>query len=631
MKTLKGLLYILVAAFTLASCADDFEYTPAAPESGYGIYFDANAAATLEVELDSESVTIPVYRSKTGEAVTIEIANTQAVAGMFDIPASVTFDAESKVANLVITYDFADFEPDVEYEVALAINDEENVTEYGPKEYIFAVKYPSPYTSLGFGYWTDAIFDDMFKLGIETWPVEIFENDIKPGLFRISNIYANYDCPLAIAGWGDGELAGLEPLDTFVEIDATDPEKVFITEQGLVGYDFGNGGTYIVSVAGYYLAEGDPASAEGNYGTYDVAKGTITFPEEGLLYGDDYNGGWFPVNQSGKFRVLMPGFANVNPQITAVENNGTFIDKEGNYYAMFTATPNKDALTFKYAAVQGVGIDVAAAAATIIDGTAANIGEGEFVKAKPAEFRALVTESGNYTMVVVPMNGNTAGEPATAVFQIAIGGGEELPKNSVEDFYGTYTLSGKYTQDLQNTAPITFDGVVISEFPTPEGYTGTYAQITGLLPFDIDLGTTDAIIATYDELVHGLIISTPYFGDAGTTLYTDESKTTTADYRYYFQPMDYEALYYTDQVMLTFDEEGVIHFGKSYLTKNPNLNPTGYATGVENTEDPNDYGSMIFMFDITLSPSTGEAPAPAPASVKSWRKVAPKYATFLKL
>lgn len=631
MKTLKSLLYVVVAAFTLASCADDLEYTPAAPESGYGVHFDADAAGVIEVELDSESFTVPVYRSKAGEAVTIMIANTQAEEGMFDIPNSVTFEADKTVAELVITYDFEDFEPDVEYGIALAINDDENITEYGPSEYVFDVVYPSPYVLIGTGYYTEDMFASQYSsFAVETWQVDIYENEVTEGIFRISNPYYNVNCPYF--GLTEDDLAGMgiEPLTTYIEIVATDPDRVYLPTQSMQ-IDVGYGEVFFSSMAGYYLANGDAETAEEYYGTYDVEKGTITFPVGSLLFAETgyNNGSLYPSNNSGKFRVLMPGFANVDPQITAVENKGTFIDKDGNYYGMFTATPNKDALKFKYAAVQGVGIDVAAAAAAILDGTAANVGEGEFVKAKPADFNALVTESGNYTLVVVPLNGETAGEPASVVFQISVGGGEELPTHSVEEFYGTYVLAGQYTQNLETTAPIGWDGVVISEFPTPEGYTGTYAQITGLLPFNFTIGTTDAIIATYDELTHGLIIGTPYFGDAGTTMYTDNTQTTTADYRYYFQPLDYANLAYADQVMLTFDEEGVIHFGKSYLSEVPDRTPTGYATGVENVEDPQDYGSVIFMFDLTLTPSTGEAPAPAPASVKSWRKVAPKYASFL--
>lgn len=632
MKTLKSLFYILVAAFTLASCADDLEYTPAAPESGFGVYFDAEAAGVVEVELDSESFTVPVYRSKTGEALTVMIANTQSVEGMFDIPNSVTFEADKNVAELVITYDFADFVPDEEYGIALAIADDENLTEYGPSEYMFDVVYPSPYVLKGTGYYTEDMFASQYSsFAVETWEVEIYENEVTKGIFRVSNPYYNVNCPYF--GMTEEDLAGMgiEPLTTYIEINAEDPNKVYLLTQSMqinVGY----GEVFFSSMAGYYIAKGEPENAEGYYGTYDVEKGTITFPAKSLLFAETgYNdGALYPSNNNGKFRVLMPGFANVNPQIESVENKGTYIDTEGNYYAMFTATPNKEALTFKYAAVQGVGIDIAAAAAAILDGTAANVGEGEFVKAKPADFNALVTESGNYTLVVVPLNGDVAGEPVSVVFQIVVGGGEELPQHSVEEFYGTYALSGQYTQNLQTTAPIAWDGVVISEYPTPEGYTGTYAQITGLLPFNYSIGTTDAIIATYDEMTHGLIIGTPYFGDAGTTMYTDETQTTTADYSYYFQPLDYANLAYSDQVMLNFDEEGVIHFGKSYLTKYPDVTPTGYATGVENVEDPTDYGSVLFMFDITLSPSTGEAPAPAPASAKAWRKVAPKYASFLK-
>lgn len=430
MKTLKSLLYVVVAAFTLASCADDLEYTPAAPESGYGVHFDADAAGVIEVELDSESFTVPVYRSKAGEAVTIMIANTQAEEGMFDIPNSVTFEADKTVAELVITYDFADFEPDVEYGIALAINDDENITEYGPSEYVFDVVYPSPYVLIGTGYYTEDMFASIYSsLPIDTWQVDIYENEVTEGIFRVSNPYYNVNCPYF--GLTEDDLAGMgiEPLSTYIEIVATDPDRVYLPTQSMQ-IDVGDGEVFFSSMAGYYLANGDAETAEEYYGTYDVEKGTITFPVGSLLFAEAgyNNGAFYPSNNSGKFRVLMPGFANVDPQITAVENKGTFIDNEGNYYAMFTATPNKEALKFKYMLVEGLTPDVEAVKAAIIEGTAEGIGEGEFEKAKPADFKALVPATGRYTVVVVPFNGDTAGDAQTAQAEVVIGGGEPLPE-----------------------------------------------------------------------------------------------------------------------------------------------------------------------------------------------------------
>lgn len=426
MKTLKSLLYVVVAAFTLASCADDLEYTPAAPESGYGVHFDADAAGVIEVELDSESFTVPVYRSKAGEAVTIMIANTQAEEGMFDIPNSVTFEADKTVAEMVITYDFADFEPDVEYGISLAINDDENITEYGPSEYVFDVVYPSPFKSLGMGWYTEDIITKWFNLSETTWPVEIFENELTPGIFRLSNLFLSYDCPMF--EFEPGDLDEIEPLDHYIEINATDPENVVLVyTDDYVGVNFGYGTMFVCSLND--LGNPDYASMGG---VYDAQKGTITFPAGNIAIGCEAITGsatsMYQTNASGKFRVLMPGFANVDPQITAVENKGTFIDKEGNYYAMFTATPNKEALTFKYMLVEGLTPDVEAVKAAIIEGTAEGIGKGEFVKAKPADFRALVPATGRYTVVVVPFNGDTAGDAQTAQAEVVIGGGEPLPE-----------------------------------------------------------------------------------------------------------------------------------------------------------------------------------------------------------
>ena len=156
----------------------------------------------------------------------------------------------------------------------------------------------SGWTSLGFCKYTDDVLLSLYvddPSWIPTYDVEIFEKVGTPGLFRLKNAYG--------ADYPYNDPGDYVESDVFIEINATDPDGVFITYQSM-GVDWGFGNNYIYSYAGYFLDNGytlDAIKKAGYCGTYK--NGIITFPKSRLLIEDDDD--IYDANVFGMFKVDM--------------------------------------------------------------------------------------------------------------------------------------------------------------------------------------------------------------------------------------------------------------------------------------------------------------------------------------
>lgn len=165
----------------------------------------------------------------------------------------------------------------------------------------------NPWVSLGMGLYTDAFVAPMFGAEAPTYEVEIMENTEKPGLYRVMNPYSNSVYPYAEDDCAEDGL--------YLEIDATDPDGVYIQRQDL-GFDWSYGPMAVCSWGAFRMANGygfDEVKAEGLLGTLkdgvitlatmsrDTDKGTSYY--QGLLFmGENgyYAGG------NDLFRVVLP-------------------------------------------------------------------------------------------------------------------------------------------------------------------------------------------------------------------------------------------------------------------------------------------------------------------------------------
>ena len=158
----------------------------------------------------------------------------------------------------------------------------------------------SPWVSLGFCEYTDDVLVTAYTDDpryIPTYEVEIFEHQDKPGLFRLKNAYG--------ADYPYNEPGDYEEGNVYIEIDATDPEGVFIDYQSM-GVDWGDGNMFIYSFAAYYLDSGytlDDAKEDEVCGTFK--DGIITFPENALLVSFEGDKNLYYANPFGMFKVDM--------------------------------------------------------------------------------------------------------------------------------------------------------------------------------------------------------------------------------------------------------------------------------------------------------------------------------------
>ena len=134
----------------------------------------------------------------------------------------------------------------------------------------------NPWQSLGYAVYTDDLVLPLFSNPAMSYYVEVLENKEQPGMFRLVDLY--------------GPEHPLYPYSTYeesyIEIDATDPEGVWFEGIQSTGMDVdGNGLMSLMSMGWYQVqttegATKEDAKAAGLLGVY--ADGVITFPANGV-------------------------------------------------------------------------------------------------------------------------------------------------------------------------------------------------------------------------------------------------------------------------------------------------------------------------------------------------------------
>jgi len=178
-----------------------------------------------------------------------------------------------------------------------------------------------PWKSLGMATVTDDFFTTFWSVENVSWKVEIRENGLIPGWYRLVNPYNTLDYPYNEAGDFD------DSKDYYFDLHAEDPEFVWFDETHF-GVDWGSGEIYVLSFAKYYMNRGNSAEdvkAAGYGGT--LVNGEITFPARSVLIGRGENA-WYYSNNNGLFSVLLPGYVKADYSL-AVAYKGLFSNIEG--------------------------------------------------------------------------------------------------------------------------------------------------------------------------------------------------------------------------------------------------------------------------------------------------------------
>jgi len=301
-------LALVAAAASFASCSNEVEYTPADPVTGSvaGVKFVTDGAEVELDPVDPTEYTIALQRTDTKGALTVPLKVLKNTDDVFTV-SDVTFaDGE---ADATCTVSFPNAEVGTTYDLGLTIDDSKAVTQYSDSVlYNFSVTRvkwndvgyyidESGSKVEGWALYTDDYITTFYGVANLTWATQVQEREDKPGYFRLINTYhENY--PYNDPGdWYTDK-------DYYIFIDATNPKKVYIPHYCELGLDWGYGNMRVSSMAGYYLAKGDAATAENYYGTYQ--NGKITFPTEGLLFCmPGYKDAFYTANGSGAFKLVL--------------------------------------------------------------------------------------------------------------------------------------------------------------------------------------------------------------------------------------------------------------------------------------------------------------------------------------
>ena len=151
----KYFLFALMAACLFSACSDD-EYQAGEPVEGEYYYFPNTVASRIDLTKTASSFDVEVCRSVTGVAETINLAVTDGSEGIFTIPASVDFAADSQTATMTIGYDATKLAYDDYKTVTLKLTD--GITPYGLSEYTFEAGIPAPWITLGKATYSDSFF-----------------------------------------------------------------------------------------------------------------------------------------------------------------------------------------------------------------------------------------------------------------------------------------------------------------------------------------------------------------------------------------------------------------------------------------------------------------------------------------
>ena len=243
--------------------------------------------------------------------------------------------------------------------VAVTFDENYNTLETYTTNFEFDIAGGNSWVSLGMATYTDDAILPLFGNQPMTYQVEVLENKEQPGLFRMVDPYGpNFPLYPYASSYKEG---------SYIEIDATDPECVWIEGIQSTGLDVQNNGLMsITSMAWYQVSNTEGATKEdakegGLCGIY--SNGIITFPVDGIvtIVGDRAYYG----NRNGAFKLDMSNMTPVEnsaPARKAPVNRNAVKKLQLNSNAAKVTLKNKKErvapLTIKSAAEAGTGLIV---------------------------------------------------------------------------------------------------------------------------------------------------------------------------------------------------------------------------------------------------------------------------------
>lgn len=424
------LMGIVAVAGLLSACTSSDDFEPGPKDSGAQVYFPNTIPSEFNVGDDESSVTIPVRRVVTDAAMTVNILASieQGQEGILNIPSSVSFEAGSDLANLVITFDRGKLVDGTEYKASLLLNDEQNLTKYG-NNMIDITIIPWPWEELGTGKYRDGWLCGLFEGNLVELDVTIHKHKSQEGVYMVEEMFG-WTFMTEFFGATQSELSGqFSYTPTNITIDCSDPANVKIAKQY-------TGITEGIHNYGDFLIE---SAAPGTF-----VNGVITFPEDGInAYMTGYSSNPLTTNPDGTFRIMLPGAEITDYTLTAAYGGMLVNSENSGASAVIDFTYGTDVTGIHYVIAEGdVEASAATLAAQIANGTAENILtiEDFVVGAGSVSIKADLTTPGPYTVVALPLdkeNKPLESNAAAASFYFPGMDGGDIPDCDVEAMMGS--------------------------------------------------------------------------------------------------------------------------------------------------------------------------------------------------
>lgn len=424
------LMGIVAVAGLLSACTSSDDFEPGPKDSGAQVYFPNTIPSEFNVGDDESSVTIPVRRVVTDAAMTVNILASieQGQEGILNIPSSVSFEAGSDLANLVITFDRGKLVDGTEYKASLLLNDEQNLTQYG-NNMIDITIIPWPWEELGTGKYRDGWLCGLFEGNLVELDVTIHKHKSQEGVYMVEEMFG-WTFMTEFFGATQSQLSGqFSYTPTNITIDCSDPANVKIAKQY-------TGITEGINNYGDFLIE---SAAPGTF-----VNGVITFPEDGInAYMTGYSSNPLPTNPDGTFRIMLPGAEITDYTLTAAYGGMLVNSDNSSASAVIDFTYGADVTGINYVIAEGdVEASAATLAAQIANGTAENILSIEdfVVGAGSVSIKADLTTPGPYTVVALPLdkeNKPLESNAAAASFYFPGMDGGDIPDCDVEAMMGS--------------------------------------------------------------------------------------------------------------------------------------------------------------------------------------------------
>lgn len=424
------LMGIVAVAGLLSACTSSDDFEPGPKDSGAQVYFPNTIPSEFNVGDDESSVTIPVRRVVTDAAMTVNILASieQGQEGILNIPSTVSFEAGSDLANLVITFNRSALVDGTEYKASLLLNDEQNLTQYG-NNMIDITIIPWPWEELGTGKYRDGWLCGLFEGNLVELDVTIHKHKSQEGVYMVEEMFG-WTFMTEFFGATQSQLSGqFSYTPTNITIDCSDPANVKIAKQY-------TGITEGVNNYGDFLIE---SAAPGTF-----VNGVITFPEDGInAYMTGYSSDPLPTNPDGTFRIMLPRAEITDYTLTAAYGGMLVNSDNSSASAVIDFTYGADVTGINYVIAEGdVEASAATLAAQIANGTAENIlSVEEFTAgAGSVSIKADLTTPGPYTVVALPLdkeNKPLESNAAAASFYFPGMDGGDIPDCDVEAMMGS--------------------------------------------------------------------------------------------------------------------------------------------------------------------------------------------------